>query len=414
MANLALKIVLTSIRSRPPPHPIERILICSENNTLGDLHEAIYNNMHLMENHAFAFYFSNKPFGSLEEEYGSPKETVLNPAEYRSRNIHFRLTQKIDSLTKTLSEPESGQEPKQEVNPEYFNSIIHSPDKEELPDIKSAFTKTLESLHLKIGKRFFYIFDFGDLWTFTIEVIEYTTEVSLVKNQPFVVESIGDPVPQYEDISIQEFMFQEKHALYTMQRRRDIHKQIRQQQQQQQQLKAQEPLKNKPRYEFRFYRTFTPGSNILFINIKDIQKKKIFTLSFLIDLFKLGLKDFSMYNESARSLIRRINARDDVEFEEILKADAANLLARGLAIAKEVGTTISVDCQKWLENLGIPKIILTGSLYKCFLCEKGELPEETVKKILEIAKRELQSGVAGTEEEEMIFFVCDSCTSKKY
>ena len=176
----------------------------------------------------------------------------------------------------------------------------------------------------------------------------------------------------------------------------------------------QQTHKINPTHELRFYRTFAPGSNMLFNKIKDYRKKKIFTLNFLIDLFKLGLKDFQVYNESARSLIRRITLVGNMEFEEITKPDAANFLAQGLTIAREVGTPLSADCKKWLDNLGIPKIKVTGSLYKCFLCGKGELSEETTKKILEIAKKELQSGIAGTEEEEMIFFECDNCLSTKY
>ncbi|MFQ6137386.1 MAG: hypothetical protein ACE5PM_09445, partial [Candidatus Hydrothermarchaeales archaeon] len=50
-----------------------------------------------------------------------------------------------------------------------------------------------------------------------------------------------------------------------------------------------------------------------------------------------------------------------------------------------------------------------GSLYKCFECGKGELSEEVVETIKEVTRRDMRSGVCGTPEETMIFFVCEDC-----
>ncbi|MBD3227140.1 MAG: hypothetical protein GF329_03045 [Candidatus Lokiarchaeota archaeon] len=55
---------------------------------------------------------------------------------------------------------------------------------------------------------------------------------------------------------------------------------------------------------------------------------------------------------------------------------------------------------------------ISGSLYKCFRCEKGELSEKEVKIIKEITKNDMNNNVCGTEMETEIFFVCQNCKDR--
>jgi hypothetical protein len=66
-------------------------------------------------------------------------------------------------------------------------------------EARDVRTATLESLALKKGKKFLYLFDYGDEWRFTIKVdsINKTADASLT--YPRLVESVGDAPLQYPD-----------------------------------------------------------------------------------------------------------------------------------------------------------------------------------------------------------------------
>ena len=52
----------------------------------------------------------------------------------------------------------------------------------------------LGDLDLKVGKKFLYLFDFGDEWRFTCKVLRLLPEPT---PEPVVVRSLGAPPPQY-------------------------------------------------------------------------------------------------------------------------------------------------------------------------------------------------------------------------
>ncbi len=159
-----------------------------------------------------------------------------------------------------------------------------------------------------------------------------------------------------------------------------------------------------------FYRSATVGSVIVFIEIK-LAHQQPKTLAFLVDLFKIGLKDFFMYptdfstvksyfqdhqNEMTENDHYMTDFYDDenfyddydnVEFISIKKEEALDILARGLAIAQKIGTPTPPKAKKWLRYLNIKTKNLKGSLYKCYRCEKGELTKKQVSKIIKIAKK---------------------------
>lgn len=150
------------------------------------------------------------------------------------------------------------------------------------------------------------------------------------------------------------------------------------------------------------------GSRVLLINVKNKEYKNGVTISFLIDFWKLGLKDY--FRTPHR--IRYVANTYSQSFTQITKEEALKYLVRGYTIAKKVGTPITPECQKWLEAFGVIKYKTKGSLYKCYLCDEEDLTSEQVERILEIAKKELKTGVAGTPQEEPLEENCEKCESE--
>lgn len=139
---------------------------------------------------------------------------------------------------------------------------------------------------------------------------------------------------------------------------------------------------------------------------------------FLVDLFKLGLKDSfgservngPEFNESYESIIDGF-ASEGVGLSDIDISEAKKIIGRGLRIAAAVGTP-PVD-KGLLETVGtIDESAIRGSLYKCYECGEGELSEETCGRILEVARKELALGVAGTPKERILWMMCDSCKDR--
>lgn len=122
--------------------------------TLDDLHEAIFHAFDRYDEHLYSFYFP-KPGAR-------GRDRLRDAAEY--------------------GHPYSVEEP----NP-YADAAL-----------KNAATASLDSLKLKVGQRFEYLFDFGDSWwhEVTVEQIEGAGGGSY----PRVIESRGDSPPQYPEV----------------------------------------------------------------------------------------------------------------------------------------------------------------------------------------------------------------------
>jgi hypothetical protein len=142
--------------------------------------------------------------------------------------------------------------------------------------------------------------------------------------------------------------------------------------------------------------------------------------SYLIDLWKLGLKSsfgsFSMktkrFDEIYKAMIEGYSSSDESSYFSLVDIDEAKwLVAQGIRIAEAVGTPFS---KRYVPIVGgISQVKIGGSLYKCFNCEKGELPPEVDGEILSIARAEGRSGMAGTPQESTIYFECEKCRSKQ-
>jgi hypothetical protein len=59
-------------------------------------------------------------------------------------------------------------------------------------------TTTLETLALKKGKKFLYLFDYGDEWRFDVKVHAINPDADPTLAYPVLVESVGEAPVQYE------------------------------------------------------------------------------------------------------------------------------------------------------------------------------------------------------------------------
>jgi len=132
----------------------------------------------------------------------------------------------------------------------------------------------------------------------------------------------------------------------------------------------------------------------------------------LIDLWKLGLKSsFGSFSMKMREFDRlRSKMHKRLHIYSIGLEEAKWLVAQGLRLSDAVGTPSSRD---WIKILGdLSSIHISGSLYKCFKCQHGELTAEIDEFILSVAREEGKKGVAGTPSERKIYFVCEKCKTK--
>jgi len=142
--------------------------------------------------------------------------------------------------------------------------------------------------------------------------------------------------------------------------------------------------------------------------------------SFLIDLWKLGLKSsFGSFSIRTRKFDKIYNdmiegygnAEEPSYFSPIDINEAKWLVTQGIRVAEAVGTPYS---KRYVPIVGdISYVKMSGSLYKCFSCEKGELPPEIDDEILSIARAEGRRGIPGTPQEARIYFECEKCRSKQ-
>jgi pRiA4b ORF-3-like protein len=128
---------------------VSRTLQMTGNQTLADLHDAIYDAFDRDDEHLYEFQFGKKPMDRNAPRYGM--------------------------------KPEEG-----------FGGF------DEDDEAGDAEETTLDSLGLKARNRFFYWFDFGDDWWHRIDVLRVEDEAPPGK-YPRVTERVGGSPPQYPD-----------------------------------------------------------------------------------------------------------------------------------------------------------------------------------------------------------------------
>jgi len=126
-----------SLRDKPD---IWRIIDIKGNQMLSSLHKAIFNAFDRFEEHQYSFFLKNKPYDK-ENEYASP-------------GIGTDETSKLASRIR------------------------------------------IDSVELYGGRKFLYLFDYGDEWWHNVELISVTQRVTRA-NYPRVVKKHGTSPPQY-------------------------------------------------------------------------------------------------------------------------------------------------------------------------------------------------------------------------
>lgn len=102
----------------------------------------------------------------------------------------------IDSLMETVSN-------------EQLDEMLNMMDEEDLDDEEMAGdvrTTTLESLALKKGKTFMYLFDYGDEWRFKVKVDGINNNADPNAEYPRLVEEVGEAPEQYPEWDEEGFM----------------------------------------------------------------------------------------------------------------------------------------------------------------------------------------------------------------
>lgn len=135
-------------------------------------------------------------------------------------------------------------------------------------------------------------------------------------------------------------------------------------------------------------------------------------VSLLVDEWKMGLKDcFGNYNLTKDGLDEYIRRGD---FRKATIEECKKLVKKGIFIAKSLGLRLPKEYEQYNKIIGnTDSIAITGSLYKCYSCEEGDLSEEIISRIKEVTLKDVSRGVCGTPNETMIYFTCDKCKEKR-
>lgn len=72
-------------------------------------------------------------------------------------------------------------------------------EEEEEPEPGDVRFTTLDSLDLKIGKQFMYLFDYGEEWQFNVRVHAVNADADPDAEYPRLVEGVGEAPPQYPE-----------------------------------------------------------------------------------------------------------------------------------------------------------------------------------------------------------------------
>jgi hypothetical protein len=163
---------------------------------------------------------------------------------------------------------------------------------------------------------------------------------------------------------------------------------------------------NDPMRQFTCYRTEDLGF-ILLILYSESDSSVIY----LVDPWKIGILDCFLFKGDLDNIRQEMNM-PDLEFTQIEMKNAKYFIALGKRIAVKIGKSLNSDAETWIEKLKTDRIVIKGSIYKCFSCETGDLDQKEDEDIIRIAKRELKRKVAGTAKEKQYYYICKECKDK--
>ncbi|MFX0093223.1 MAG: hypothetical protein ACFFBD_15805, partial [Candidatus Hodarchaeota archaeon] len=167
--------------------------------------------------------------------------------------------------------------------------------------------------------------------------------------------------------------------------------------------------------EKRAYKSLDPGNTIVFF--VERASNGLYTFcSLLVDRWKGGLKDaFGEKHVSEKRFLesfRMYQGRTGVN--EYPWNAALTIVREGMRIRDALGYPYPPEFYQFQGLLkGLDEIKLTGSIYKCYTCEQGDLSDDVVNHILEATRIDIEAGILGQEGETMFFFECDRCASQQ-
>jgi len=161
----------------------------------------------------------------------------------------------------------------------------------------------------------------------------------------------------------------------------------------------------------RAYRSPEPGSVILWFTNRDSSGMWNYFLS-LVDLWKAGFKDcqgrFSISETEYLLEFSRYNLQFDMV--EIPWKKALYFLKMGINIRNALEIPYPDEFYQFKHLVpSLDDIQVTGSIYKCYKCESGNLPEDVVESILDVTLKDITSGTIGQEGENVLYFTCEKC-----
>ena len=161
------------------------------------------------------------------------------------------------------------------------------------------------------------------------------------------------------------------------------------------------------------YRSTSRGSVVVIVVRDSVKHGKIDYVVALVDLWKAGLKRcFGKFNAKARGLEKIFDGfeKTGTVIRPIAPKEARWIIKEGIRIREFLNLSIPSKCKKLLPIVGdLDSVKITGSIYKCFKCMKGELSPEIDQFIKKVALREIKEGIVGTPDEMRIYFLCDKC-----
>ncbi|OIQ06290.1 MAG: hypothetical protein AUK59_00400 [Candidatus Altarchaeum sp. CG2_30_32_3053] len=175
-------------------------------------------------------------------------------------------------------------------------------------------------------------------------------------------------------------------------------------------------LKSEEMPFYKVLRTSEPGSVAIIIT-RERPDKNIQYINILVDMWKIGLKscfgDKNMSKDKFNSHYAYMCGKMQTDFIECDINEAKWIIKYGLRIANELKLPIPKEFYELKDIIGnLDDVKVEGSLYKCYMCGKNDLPEEAVDCIKDITLHEVERGVCGTPDEIMSLFICEECSEK--
>ncbi len=186
------------------------------NQTLEDLHHAIQQAFDWGGDHLYSFFMSNKAWDSASE-YTLPEGALYEGMDEEYGENFVDDDEEEEGQSFSLDDWRSMSQKDQEalvaeftrdtgLPATFFYDMIdelqrleQNPDLLEEDDIRDVRTTEIDSLGLKKGQEFMYLFDYGDEHRFRVKVDAVNAVADPDAVYPRVVESVGDAPEQYPD-----------------------------------------------------------------------------------------------------------------------------------------------------------------------------------------------------------------------